>query len=202
MQTNMARSQFRVQTNNSLRVTIKHIFSFSRLTFKMKLLAIAVIVAAVFEWGHVHASGTNSGVPTSRSLYDDPHADDNIEPYNNTYIVVFKDAASREIIMDGIIRGNRNNDVDSGATRVLADADNLHFQLYDDLHRNTNSNIKVESEYSLAIFDMETLRFGSEEEMQQFVAAHGDNITQVCRDKDIDDGVYFEQQLISLNYYA
>ena len=166
----------------------------------MKLLAIAAIVAAVFEWGQVRASGTNSGVPTSRSLYDDADADDNMEPYNNTYIVVFKDAASREIIMDGIIRGNGNNDVDSGA-RVLADSNNLHFQPYDDLHRNTNSNIEVKSEYSMAMFDMETLSFRSEEEMQQFVAAHGDNITQVCRDKDIDDGVYFEQQLISLNYY-
>ena len=169
----------------------------------MNLLAIAAIVAAlVTRWSHVHASGTNSGVPPTtkeaRSLYDD--ADDNIEP--NTYVVVFKDAVSREIIMQGIIgnTGSHDANADSGA-RVLADADNLNVQLYDDLHRNTYTNLEIESKSSMEMFDMETLGFRSEEEMQQWVAANGEYIKQVCPDQNIEDGTYFEKQLYSLIYF-
>ena len=176
----------------------------------MRLLASMAIVAALaIRWSHVHASGTDSGVPpppmtnNRRSLYED--TDDNIDP--NTYVVVFKDAVSRKKIMQGII-GNTGNragaDADSG-DRVLSDADNLNAQLYDDLHRNrnrnANTNIEIESKSSMEMFDMETLGFRSEEEMQQWVAANGEYIKQVCPDQNIEDGTYFEKQLYSLIYF-
>ena len=171
----------------------------------------AIVAALAIRWSHVHASGTDSGVPpppmtnNRRSLYED--TDDNIDP--NTYVVVFKDAVSRKKIMQGII-GNTGNragaDADSG-DRVLSDADNLNAQLYDDLHRNrnrnANTNIEIESKSSMEMFDMETLGFRSEEEMQQWVAANGDFINKVCPDdQNILDGAYdFEQQIITLIYF-
>ena len=171
----------------------------------MKLLAsVAIVAALAIRWSHVHASGSDSGVPPppmtndGRSLYED--ADDNIDP--NTYIVVFKDAVSRKKIMQGII-GNTGNragaDADSG-DRVLSDADNLNAQLYDDLHRNrnrnANTNIEIESKSSMEMLDMEVLSFRSEQEMQQWAATNEEHIKNVCpADQNIEDGAYFEQKL-------
>ena len=173
----------------------------------MKLLAsVAIVAALAIRWSHVHASGTNSGVPPTtkndaRSLYED--ADDNIDP--NTYVVVFKDAVSRKIIMQGIIgnTGTRGADAGTGA-RVSADADKLKVQLYDDSHTNTNANtntntntnIEIESKSSMEMLDMEVLSFRSEQEMQQWAATNEEHIKNVCpADQNIEDGAYFEQKL-------
>ena len=177
----------------------------------MKLLAsVAIVAALAIRWSHVHASGTNSGVPPTikndaRSLYED--ADDNIDP--NTYVVVFEDAVSRKIIMQGIIgnTGTRGADAGTGA-RVSADADKLKVQLYDDSHTNTNANanananantntnIEIESKSSMEMLDMEVLSFRSEQEMQQWAATNEEHIKNVCpADQNIEDGAYFEQKL-------
>ena len=157
----------------------------------MNVLTIMAIVATLIGWSHVHASGTNSGVPPSSiatssvpettkdasSLgYADADADDNIEP--NTSIAVFEDAESRAKIMHDIIGDNGNHDFD-------------------------NSNIEVETESSMEIFDMEMLRFGSEEQMEQWVAANREYIKQVCPDQNIADGAYFEQHIIlRISFYS
>ena len=165
----------------------------------MKLLAsVAKLAALAIRWSHVHANGTNIGEPPTtkndaRSLYED--ADDNIDP--NTYIVVFKDAVSRKIIMQGIIgnTGTRGADASTGA-RVSADADKLKVQLYDDSHRNTHTNIEIESKSSMEMLDMEVLSFRSEQEMQQWAATNEELIKDVCpADQNIEDGAYFEQKL-------
>ena len=166
----------------------------------MKLLAsVAKLAALAIRWSHVHANGTNIGEPPTtkndaRSLYED--ADDNIDP--NTYIVVFKDAVSRKIIMQGIIgnTGNRAGADASTGARVSADADKLKVQLYDDSHRNTHTNIEIESKSSMEMLDMEVLSFRSEQEMQQWAATNEELIKDVCpADQNIEDGAYFEQKL-------
>ena len=168
----------------------------------MNLLAIAaILVAALIGWSHVQAIETNRGVPPSpfttssvpetteeaRSLvYDDTDTDDNIEP--NTYIVAFKNAASREIVMQGIVGGDTgNHDVDSAGARVLTDAD------------DTNGHIV--SKASMETLAMELIEFENEQQRKQWEAENRDYIEQSCPDLDISaDGAYFEQHIIWLIY--